>query len=328
MKFNLTFIILSFVFSVLVFAHNKPSSVFIPLPNKCVKIVSIDRNKVHLEDSVSCYEFQIVQVNINPEFLDKGIEIYYKGKLWKVFHANGKSLDSMVDAVTVLAYESFYKDLENQGVLKDIKEEDRKKIEESLQQVTKSLHNVYRESDKYRSELEKYVYSGKMDNTSPKNQLLADSERIYVFVSSSLPSEVVRAYVKDASLLGSRQVIFVLRGGIGGLKFMRPTVEWIYNVVKKDDCFGEKCSVYPVRFQIDPFLFRRFKIEKVPAVVYVENVKPLFGYSEGLPEVEIGRAFVSYGDVSLFYHLFVLGKASGNDKLKSFAEKFLINPVN
>ena len=47
------------------------------------------------------------------------------------------------------------------------------------------------------------------------------------------------------------------------------------------------------------------------------------GYSEGLPETEMGKAFVSYGDVSFFYHLFVLGKSSDNSKLKEFAEKFL-----
>jgi len=346
LRSRLAILMFCLVFSFPVLAGNKFSSIFIPLPNKCVTITSIEENRVYVDDLSDCsdtYKVPIAQVNIDTDVLEKkgSVEIYYKGRLWKsIPTAKDKSLQTMVESVNILAYEGFYRDLEKQGVLKNVKKEDMKKVEQSLQQVESYIASgtLQGEVERYKDDLSKGVYSlsngteedgeSKKKSDIKSGQILADNERLYIFVSSSVPSDVVKAYVRDASLLNSRQVIFVLRGGVNGLKFMRPTVEWIYSVIKKDNCIETRCEVYPVRFQIDPFLFRRFNVERVPAVVYVRNVVPIAGYSEGLPETEIGEAFVSYGDVSLFYHLFVIGKSSNNERLTRFAEKFLVYSTN
>ena len=326
-------------------AYGKNLSFFIPLPDSCAYVSEIKGNRVYVKDNVNCppdrkHSFSITMVEVPAEEL-RGkdvLEIYYRGKLWKSIPvAEGNSLESMLERVSELAYEGFYRDLKRKGVFAGM---DRDKLEE----VRKSLHEVksYIRSDKFHGKVEsakrkisREVLPCSRTSRSQKESvrrenLLREDERVYVFVSSSVPTDMVRAYVRDASMLKSRNVIFVLRGGVKGLRFIRPTVEWVYSTVVRDpECLnsGKRCRVYPVRFQIDPFLFRRFGIDEVPAVVYVRGVIPRVGYSEGLPETEMGKAFVSYGDVSFFYHLFVLGKSSGNSKLKEFAEKFLNYPV-
>jgi len=337
------------VFSLLIFCfsatYGKSLSFFIPLPGSCTHVSGIKGNRIYVEDDTDCssgkkHGFSITRVEVPAEEL-RGkdvLEIYYRGKLWKSIPvAGGGSLESMLERVSELAYEGFYRDLERKGVFAGM---DRGKLEE----VKRSLHEVesYIRSDEFHERVEsakrrigKKVLSRSQASYSQKKNvrresLLREDERVYVFVSSGMPLDVVRAYVRDASRLKSKNVIFVLRGGVEGLKFIRPTVEWVYSAVVRDpECLnsGKRCRVYPVRFQIDPFLFRRFGIDEVPAVVYVRGVIPRVGYSEGLPETEMGKAFVSYGDVSFFYHLFVLGKSSGNSKLKEFAEKFLNYPV-
>ena len=325
-------------------AYGKNLSFFIPLPGSCTHVSGIKGNRIYVEDDTDCssgkrHGFSITRVEVPAEEL-KGkdvLEIYYGGKLWKSIPvAEGNSLESMLEMVSELAYEGFYRDLEKKGVLAGM---DR----ERLAEVEKSLHEVesYVQSDEFREKIEgakRKISRGVLFHSGAsrsrkksvrRESLLREDERVYVFVSSSMPLDAVRAYVRDASRLKSRNVIFVLRGGVKGLRFMRPTVEWVYSVIVRDPgCLdsGGKCRVYPVRFQIDPFLFRRFGINEVPAVVYVRGVVPRAGYSEGLPETKMGKAFVSYGDVSFFYHLFVLGRASGNERLKKFAEKFLNYP--
>ena len=322
-------------------AYGKSLSFFIPLPGSCTHVSGIKGNRIYVEDDTDCsferkQSFSITMVEVPAEEL-RGkdvLEIYYRGKLWKSIPvAGGGSLESMLERVGELAYEGFYRELEKKGVLAKIGRDEFAKVKRSLNEVEN-----YVKSDEFRRKVEN---AGKKINRDVflrpeasrsrkkvhgRESLLREDERVYVFVSSGMPLDTVRAYVRDASRLKSKNVIFVLRGGVKGLRFIRPTVEWVYSVIIKDpECLnsGKRCRVYPVRFQIDPFLFRRFGIDEVPAVVYVRGVIPRVGYSEGLPETEMGKAFVSYGDVSFFYHLFVLGRASGNERLKEFAEKFL-----
>lgn len=332
----IVFILLIFCFSD---ACGKSLSFFIPLPDRCTHVSEVKGNRVYIEDDENCSSdgkrsFSIARVEVAAEEL-KGkdvLEIYYRGKLWKSIPvAEENSLESMLERVNELAYEGFYRDLEGKGVFAGM---DRDKLEE----VKKRLYEVesYIRSDEFHERVESarrrigekiFSHSSYSQKKNVRREsLLREDERVYVFVSSGMPVDVVRAYVRDASVLKSKNVIFVLRGGVKGLRFIRPTVEWVYSVIVRDpECFnsGKRCRVYPVRFQIDPFLFRRFDIREVPAVVYVRGVIPEVGYSEGLPETKMGKAFVSYGDVSFFYHLFVLGKASGNSRLKEFAERFL-----
>jgi len=140
--------------------------------------------------------------------------------------------------------------------------------------------------------------------------VLDDDEVIYVFVSSSMPAEVIRRYVAESEKIDGK-VYFVLRGGVEGLTYIRPTVKWIAEMLKKDkNCDlrsfleGEGCDMYEREFWIQPLLFRQFKIDKVPAVVYVNEGK------------EVG--VVSPGAVSLKRHLKRIGEVLNDKRLIEF----------
>ena len=53
---------------------------------------------------------------------------------------------------------------------------------------------------------------------------LGTNERIYIFLSSSIPTETLRRYTSAVGALGDRNVRFVMRGFIGGAKYMKPTL--------------------------------------------------------------------------------------------------------
>lgn len=148
----------------------------------------------------------------------------------------------------------------------------------------------------------------------PKRGFLSDDERIYIFISSSMPEQTIRNYIRDASKIGNN-IFLVLRGAIGGIKQIMPTAVWANNLLKKNPLCEGQCEMYGVKILIDPFLYRKYEITKVPAVVYVKGLQNIEGLSEGLSSVKIGNFWVSYGDVSLDYHLKLIEEKSGRKKL-------------
>lgn len=134
---------------------------------------------------------------------------------------------------------------------------------------------------------------------------LAADERIYVFISSSIPDDTLRAYVTMADKAKEPNMVFVLRGLIGGAKQVGPTMTFVTDLLKKDpgcDIKADKCETYQANVQVDPLLFARYHVTQVPAVVYARNVQTVegFGKSEGLTdEVPVGDAFLVEGDASL-----------------------------
>lgn len=136
----------------------------------------------------------------------------------------------------------------------------------------------------------------------PKKGVLSDDERIYIFISSSIPEQTIKNYIRDASKIGNN-IYLILRGGIGGIKQIMPTVLWANSLLKKNSLCETQCEMYGVKILIDPFLFRKYNITKVPAIVYVQGLQNTEGLSEGLNSVKINKFWISYGDVSLDYHL-------------------------
>ena len=101
---------------------------------------------------------------------------------------------------------------------------------------------------------------------------------VYIFMSSSVPEEVWEVYM-DHALAKNIPAVFLLRGCIGGCRYIRPTLEFIRKVV------GER----PVEVWIDPLKFREYGVKVVPCVA-----------------VE-GKRKLSCGDWNLEYHLAELG---------------------
>jgi type-F conjugative transfer system pilin assembly protein TrbC len=156
--------------------------------------------------------------------------------------------------------------------------------------------------------LKKFYPDGKVVTKNLGN--LGNTERVYVFISSSMPLQTLRNYANSIDKGGDRNVVFVLRGMIGGISKLLPTMDFIGSILVKDSGCLEKslksggsieCSTYGAEVLIDPMLFLRYEIVKVPAVVYATGVKPFDAdQSEGFEaNTQVGSSKTVYGDASL-----------------------------
>lgn len=158
-----------------------------------------------------------------------------------------------------------------------------------------------------------------------KVSMLSGRERIYLFISSSVPVQTLRRYAADLDKLGDPHIVMVMRGFVGGMKYMKPTLEFVQKVVAKDagcDPGKTKCEAYRVAMNIDPLLFQRYGIDRVPAVVYVPEVSVTdASLSEGWEEnARAGDHLVLYGDASLDYILDAFHRESGRKSLERLRE--------
>ena len=116
-------------------------------------------------------------------------------------------------------------------------------------------------------------------------------ERLYLFISSSVPLSTLRAYTAMIDRAKASQVTMVLRGFVGGMKKAGPTMAFIAEVLKKDpacDLGKTRCESYQVNIQIDPERFQRFGIEQVPALAYLTEGSD--GQGQGEPLIVSGDA--------------------------------------
>ena len=169
----------------------------------------------------------------------------------------------------------------------------KEKKKEEYEKEAEKLYNFYKSPEfqgkveSYKKELERFFFGKPLKAEKGEKKkfyryysdfykysrdvlVLNDDEVIYVFVSSSIPDEVIKAYLSSSEKIFGN-VSFVLRGGVEGLTYLRPTIEWIVNLLKKDsscNLLQEECEMYEREFLIDPFLFRKYEIEVVPCVVY------------------------------------------------------------
>lgn len=135
-------------------------------------------------------------------------------------------------------------------------------------------------------------------------------EQLVLFVSSSMPKQTLRAYARDLAQVGG---VMVVRGGIGGLRQVTPTLNWIHSVLSvKPDCEGE-CQMWATELLIDPMLFRLYGIKKVPALIYQPDMK-ISAYCDGLDKAQKAAA-VAYGDAKLITLVEALNKESPSQTL-------------
>lgn len=139
---------------------------------------------------------------------------------------------------------------------------------------------------------------------------LQENQKVFLFVSSSMPVSTLRTYAMDLDALNDPNFVMVLRGFVGGMKQVRPTLDFIEKIaVREEDCRiseGKKCDMFRVNIEIDPMVFQKFHIEQVPAIAYAENVQAIDTQQsigrEGNLSGEMDAAVV-YGDASIEYAL-------------------------
>ena len=102
---------------------------------------------------------------------------------------------------------------------------------------------------------------------------LAAGEKVYLFVSSSVPDETVHAYIAALDRAGDPNLSLVMRGFVGGMARARARKGQSYfgRILKKElDCSRTQtpCDRYQVPIRLKPSLFTKYGITKVPAVIY------------------------------------------------------------
>ncbi len=147
---------------------------------------------------------------------------------------------------------------------------------------------------------------------------LEPSQRIFVFISSSIPKETLRQYVSDASLLKDPNLSLVMNGFIKGAKEIKPTLNFIASLTIKDShCnpLKEACASYDPEIVIDPLMFRRYSIKQVPAIVFDED------FQED-KKLEKSKTYqVIYGDASLAYLLGMINKKAKNQQIEKMIRR-------
>ena len=160
-------------------------------------------------------------------------------------------------------------------------------------QVFKGIHAYYND-----------LLGVNKNKKSPSRPHLAADERIYLFISSSVPNTTLRTYIEQIARLHDPNVVVLMRGFIDGMKKMGPTLQFIQGLLEKDPSQGLSGGLYGVNVEVDPLLFRRYGIDRVPAVVYVPDIEVERPGSEGfLADARVSRWYVFYGDSALIYSL-------------------------
>jgi len=109
---------------------------------------------------------------------------------------------------------------------------------------------------------------------SEQNGSFRDTERVYLFLSSSVPDETVRTYLYAIANAGESNVIPVMRGFVGGLSNMAANTEYFSRILKTDpDCQDTDvpCLRYQTAIKLNPVLFAQNDITRVPALVYANE---------------------------------------------------------
>jgi len=132
------------------------------------------------------------------------------------------------------------------------------------------------------------------DRQSRQVGSLADSERIFLFISSSVPDETIHAYIATMARMSEPAVALVMRGVVGGFE-SKEGVKYFSRILKKDlrcrdgktGSSRKRCPRYQVPIEIAADLFAKYGVTRVPAVVYAGQKS----------------SFLIQGDASLAYLL-------------------------
>ncbi|OIR25639.1 TrbC family F-type conjugative pilus assembly protein [Bathymodiolus thermophilus thioautotrophic gill symbiont] len=158
-------------------------------------------------------------------------------------------------------------------------------------------------------------------NIQEQEESTVSGHRLYLFVSSSMPKKKMRTYARQLQKYPNAQMI--IRGFIGGGEKMQPTMAYIKSIITKDENCGRgvACKTYKTRINIDPVLFQRYTINKVPTLVYVDELSGGNYCSEGNIEVVNASGVHKFIGLAPFkYMIQALSEKTDLSKLKHLLE--------
>ncbi len=286
----------------------------IDTPSLCSKIVRVEGDNIYLlesSDTACAAGAGAGKASVEINAYVQSVNVYRNNELWKHQDISGTA------GLTNDSLKTVSSKAEEQGRQMAIKDNLHRK--EGISQAEKlvaavnspdfqkklSAETVRLKNEVFNIKSEEYY---KDDTTMQfiKNigaASLSSNERIYVFVSSSMPINTLRNYVQAIYKAKNNNIIMVMRGFIDNLDNIDSTLEFSNRMLSVNPACGatENCQLFNINVEIDPLLFHRYQINEVPAVVYASNVKLLTGKgSEGLDvNAEVQGDYKILGDASL-----------------------------
>jgi conjugal transfer pilus assembly protein TrbC len=313
-KIFIVFIILSVMFCEGV-TYAELKKAYIETPSPCHEVEKIEGKRIYLKSTSEDCVKTIGKIQVEVDKSVKNVFVFTDGKFWKeqtLTEFNLDSINEYMEKVDDLKKglkvpENLHKEKGQEMAEKTYQLYQSKEFQEKLQAETKRLKEGV-----FKKPVEEY-YSGSSKEIEKTKGELLPTERIYIFISSSIPIKTLKNYASVLDRLGDPNIVMVMRGFVDGMEYIKPTIKFVGDILRKDpscDMTKQKCETYRADFQIDPLLFRRYQIAKVPAVVYATDVNVMdVQMSEGLESnTEMSNYYVLYGDASLEYVLDTIQK--------------------
>lgn len=290
---------------------------YIATPDTCCVVDRVVEDTVHLRKVGICTG---KSGRAYIETKQKKVKVVVEGTLWKETDVEGLTVPDLA------------KSLSNADRLAKRMTVPGNRYEKEMLSLAGTLDSYYH-SDEFQLQvlneterIKSEVFGGKVSGyyadkgkQAPKGKLSA-SERVYVFISSVMPLATIRNYAASVARLGDPNVSLVMRGFVDGVSKIQPTIGFIASVLQRDQACRPQdgdCEMLPAGLVVDPLLFRRYRIDRVPAVVYARGLKAEdAGLSEGDPKnTTISDHYAAYGDARLEYLLEQIRRESGSDSL-------------
>ena len=301
--------------------------VFIQKRSPCQSIEKVDAERIYLKSNGTPCADGSNPVSVEIDASIKRVRVMVDGIFWQ----EQEIVD--LDAIRGVAARGKAEDAGLPGPGDPLTREGKAEAEKLARQFASEefQRKVHREADRIKKEVFGVGAEAGKDELSEEEDeeakqpggILASSERLYLFVSSSIPLSTLRNYAADLAKLSDPNITMVMRGFVGGMKRAEPTLRLISDIVVKDPgCKAIKpsCDAYKVNIIVDPLLYRKYRIGRVPALVYVPSFRegdP--GASEGLGE--ISPYYSIYGDASLVYGIERIEKEARSRSLKAILSR-------
>ncbi|NKE70168.1 TrbC family F-type conjugative pilus assembly protein [Candidatus Manganitrophus noduliformans] len=319
--------------------------VFIQKPTSCHLIEKVEGEKVYLKSQGAACEEELNPISIEMDAALKRVRIFVDGAFWQEqeivdLDAIRGVIDKSKEMEKTLRVPESVTDLREVvgGKHENHKEQGRAEAERLARHFASEefRKKLQRESERIKTEVfgipamksEGEAPSGEeeTEQADQKSGVLSSSERIYLFVSSSMPLVTLRNYAADLARLSDPNITMVMRGFVGGMKYAQPTLRLVSDIIVKDPgckAIERRCDAHKVNINVDPLLYRRYQIRQVPALVYLPSLHETeLGGSEGLGEAS--PYYVLYGDASLAYGIERIQREAKSRSLKNLL--FKLNP--
>jgi len=299
------------------------ATVYIDTPDLCSKVQKLEKDRVYLATGKQCPQIR-GKVPVEME-AGREVQVFVNGVAWESQRPAefdvGSPDDSMKRAQVLAGTLDVPKNVhQKEATIAAMQVADysrsaefTSKLEVESKKIRKDMLGGIETLENHYPDLKKAAHGPAL----PKN------ERVYIFISSSMPLATIRNYAAAIDAIGDPNIFMVMRGMINGMTNIGPTVKFLGNVLKREPTCSDACAIFLGQVQIDPYLFNRYKVTQVPTVVYVKGVeKENDEVSEGQPDLTTaGASYTFLGDVPLSYALDQIAQVSASLSAKTVAKK-------